>query len=397
MRRSNFIALAGVGLAIGSILCSAVPAYADLPVIDPASIAEEIKQLAQETGILNVLQTVQSIDKGISSAIGTTTYGSTNTLLQEGFTQEANYSKASIGAMQNITDASNEAMAQYDLQLRDAQIRDEQTASPTACTDLDNGVSTQAAAIQGDAVGFTLGQIEDVRDESGPNTPSYYGQAQGVASESAEHLDYYCDPNDVAAGLCANTTTATADADQRFSSLFGSGTYANQTAVTTAKDYAINLIEPVAPAALRGDQLNSITGQDAAILRRSYNARMSLAQNVVDNIVGMQSPSVPLTAQQQAYLAEIGLPQETTGSWLQVLQINAESRESDINWNAQLQSMPPAAVEREVALELALNNYLQFQIFKIDLQNAALNATNLAQTAQHDYQPAIPMPTPNIN
>ena len=397
MRRSNFIALAGVGLAIGSILCSAVPAYADLPVIDPASIAEEIKQLAQETGILNVLQAVQSIDKGISSAIGTTTYGSTNTLLQEGFTQEANYSKASIGAMQNITDASNEAMAQYDLQLRDAQIRDEQTASPTACTDLDNGVSTQAAAIQGDAVGFTLGQIEDVRDESGPNTPSYYGQAQGVASESAEHLDYYCDPNDVAAGLCANTTTATADADQRFSSLFGSGTYANQTAITTAKDYAINLIEPVAPAALRGDQLNSITGQDAAILRRSYNARISLAQNVVDNIIGMQSPSVPLTAQQQAYLAEIGLPQETTGSWLQVLQINAESRESDINWNAQLQSMPPAAVEREVALELALNNYLQFQIFKIDLQNAALNATNLAQTAQHDYQPAIPMPTPNIN
>jgi len=397
MRRSNFIALAGVGLAIGSILCSAVPAYADLPVIDPASIAEEIKQLAQETGILNVLQAVQSIDKGISSAIGTTTYGSTNTLLQEGFTQEANYSKASIGAMQNITDASNEAMAQYDLQLRDAQIRDEQTASPTACTDLDNGVSTQAAAIQGDAVGFTLGQIEDVRDESGPNTPSYYGQAQGVASESAEHVDYYCDPNDVAAGLCANTTTATADADQRFSSLFGSGTYANQTAVTTAKDYAINLIEPVAPAALRGDQLNSITGQDAAILRRSYNARISLAQNVVDNIIGMQSPSVPLTAQQQAYLAEIGLPQETTGSWLQVLQINAESRESDINWNAQLQSMPPAAVEREVALELALNNYLQFQIFKIDLQNAALNATNLAQTAQHDYQPAIPMPTPNIN
>jgi hypothetical protein len=397
MRRSNFIALAGVGLAIGSILCSAVPAYADLPVIDPASIAEEIKQLAQETGILNVLQAVQSIDKGISSAIGTTTYGSTNTLLQEGFTQEANYSKASIGAMQNITDASNEAMAQYDLQLRDAQIRDEQTASPTACTDLDNGVSTQAAAIQGDAVGFTLGQIEDVRDESGPNTPSYYGQAQGVASESAEHLDYYCDPNDVAAGLCANTTTATADADQRFSSLFGSGTYANQTAVTTAKDYAINLIEPVAPAALRGDQLNSITGQDAAILRRSYNARISLAQNVVDNIIGMQSPSVPLTAQQQAYLAEIGLPQETTGSWLQVLQVNAESRESDINWNAQLESMPPAAVEREVALELALNNYLQFQIFKIDLQNAALNATNLAQTAQHDYQPAIPMPTPNIN
>ena len=397
MRRSSFIALAAVGLAFGSILLSAAPAYADLPVIDPTSIAEEVKQLAQETGILNVLQAVESIETGISSAIGTTTYGSTNTLLQEGFTQEANYSKASIGAIQNITDASNEAMAQYDLQLRDAQIRDEQTASPSACTDLDDGVSTQAAAIQGDAVGYTLGDIEDVRDESGPNTPSYYGQAQGVASESAEHLNYYCDQNDVDAGLCASTNVATADADQRFSSLFGSGTYANQTAVTTAKDYAINLIEPVAPAALRGDQLNSIVGQDAAIQRRSYNAKMSLAQNVIDNIIGMQSPSVPLTAQQQAFLTEIGIPQETTGSWLQVLQINAESRVSDINWNAELQSMPPAAVEREVALELALNNYLQFQIFKIDLQNAALAATNLAQNVQHDFQPAVQMPTPNIN
>ena len=397
MRRSSFIALAAVGIACGSILYSAKPAYADLPVIDPTSIAEEVKQLAQETGILNVLQAVESIETGISSAIGTTTYGSTNTLLQEGFTQEANYSKASIGAIQNITDASNEAMAQYDLQLRDAQIRDEQTASPSACTDLDNGVSTQAAAIQGDAVGYTLGDIEDVRDESGPNTPSYYGQAQGVASESAEHLNYYCDQNDVAAGLCASTNVATADADQRFSSLFGSGTYANQTAVTTAKDYAINLIEPVAPAALRGDQLNSIVGQDAAIQRRSYNAKMSLAQNVIDNIIGMQSPSVPLTAQQQAFLTEIGIPQETTGSWFQVLQINAESRVSDINWNAELQSMPPAAVEREVALELALNNYLQFQIFKIDLQNAALAATNLAQNVQHDFQPAVQMPTPNIN
>jgi hypothetical protein len=147
---------------------------------------------------------------------------------------------------------------------------------------------------------------------------------------------------------------------------------------------------------LRGDQLNSIAGQDAAVLRRSYNARMSLAQSVIDDIIGMQAPSVPLTSQQQAYLAELGLPQETTGSWLQVLQINAESRASDINWNAQLQNMPPAAVEREVALELALNNYLQFQIFQIDLKNAAINATNLAQTAQHDFQPAVQMPAPNV-
>jgi len=32
----------------------------------------------------------------------------------------------------------------------------------------------------------------------------------------------------------------TPDADQQFASLFGSGTYTSQTAVNTAKDYAIN-------------------------------------------------------------------------------------------------------------------------------------------------------------
>jgi hypothetical protein len=380
----------------GGVLFFAKPAYADLPVIDPASIAKEIEQINILGTINNGLNSLLGSKGPLATLMGNNAYGTVQQLLQEGFTQEANYSKATVGAMENITDASNEAMAQYDLQLRDAQIRDEQTASPTACTALDNGVSVQAAAVQGYDVGFTLQQIHDVRDESGPGTPSYYGQAQGVASESQEHLTDYCDQNDVAAGLCNSYNVATADADQRFSSLFGSGTYANQTAVTTAKDYAINLIEPVAPAALRGDQLNSIAGQDAAVLRRSYNARMSLAQSVIDDIIGMQAPSVPLTSQQQAYLTELGLPQETTGSWLQVLQINAESRASDINWNAQLQNMPPAAVQREVALELALNNYLQFQIFEIDLKNAAINATNLAQTAQHDFQPAVQMPAPNV-
>jgi hypothetical protein len=396
MRRSAYLATSAIAIVAGGVLFFAKPAYADLPVIDPASIAKEIEQINILGTINNGLNSLLGSNGPLATLMGNNAYGTVQQLLQEGFTQEANYSKATVGAMENITDASNEAMAQYDLQLRDAQIRDEQTASPTACTALDNGVSVQAAAVQGYDVGFTLQQIHDVRDESGPGTPSYYGQAQGVASESQEHLTDYCDQNDVAAGLCNSYNVATADADQRFSSLFGSGTYANQTAVTTAKDYAINLIEPVAPAALRGDQLNSIAGQDAAVLRRSYNARMSLAQSVIDDIIGMQAPSVPLTSQQQAYLTELGLPQETTGSWLQVLQINAESRASDINWNAQLQNMPPAAVQREVALELALNNYLQFQIFEIDLKNAAINATNLAQTAQHDFQPAVQMPAPNV-
>ena len=241
----------------------------------------------------------------------------------------------------------------------------------------------------------TIARIHDLRGEAGPNMPSHYGQAQAVASISQQHLSYYCDANDVAAGLCGSASSIP-DADQQFSSLFGAGTYADQNAVNTAKDYAINLIQPIAPAALRGDQLNSAAGQDAAVRRRSYNARMSLAQSVVDQEIGIQTPSVPLTPLQQQYLTNIGLPSQTNGSWLQVLQIESERRISDITWAATLQSMPPASVEREIAIELALSNYLQFQIFKMGLQHTTISATQLAETVERDFQPTVRMPVPSM-
>jgi hypothetical protein len=395
MKKLKLAGSTAIGIVIGAVVFNSLPAFADLPVIDPASIL-------QETGILNVLNTINSIESDVSKytneifgALGDNTYGTVQQLLQEGFTQNANYAKAQVGAQQQITDASNMAMARFHRDMRNAQIRDEQTVSPNACTALDGGVSTQAAAVQAYDVAWTIGQIHDQRGEAGPGMPSYYGQAQGVASMANEHLSNYCDQNDVAAGLGC-TLSVTPDADQQFASLFGSGTYTSQTAVNTAKDYAINLIEPVAPAALRGDQLASTQGQDAAVRRRSFNARMSLAQNYVDQIIGMNSPSVPLTAQQQQYLQDMGLPAQQTGSWFQALQIEAERRISDVNWAATLQGMPPATVNREIAIELALNNYLQFQLFKTALQTGTISATQLAQTAEHDFSPTVQMPTPSI-
>jgi hypothetical protein len=400
------LALAGsavIGAVVAAVLFNAAPAYADLPVIDPASIAEEIKQFAQETGILDVLNamsavqnTISSTMKDINTAIGNTTYGDTNTLLREGFTQNANYSKASVGAQEQIADASNEAMAQFDLQMRDAQIRDQQTASPTQCAALDGGVAVQAASEQSYDVGYEIARTQDWRDESLPNMPSYYGAAQGDAASSREHLASYCDPNDVAAGLCASYSQATMDTDQSFSSLFGAGTYTTQAALNAANAYATNLIEPVAPAALRGDQLNSLTGLDAAVKRRSYNARISAAQTYVDSIVGLQSQSVPLTSEQQQFLTDGNLPVPSKVSLLQSLQIESERRFSDINWNAELQTMPPASVEREIATELALNDYLLFQIYKFGLERGVINAANLAVNTEHDYLPTAPLPTPSV-
>ena len=283
-------------------------ALADWPVIDVASIAKEV-------GIIDAVNAVKSVNDAINSgisdfnkAIGLNTYGDTNTLLRQGFTQNANYSKAQIGAQQQIVDASNTVMSQFQLGIRQAQIRDEQAPSPTQCTALDGGVGTQAAAVQAYDLAATLAGTHDMRGEATQGMPSYLGTRQGVQSNAANHIALYCDTTDQAAGLCSNGVSAKPDADQRSSSLFGAGTYPDQASVVAAKDFAINLIEPVAPAALRGDQLNSLAGQDAAVQRRSFNARMSLAQSFVDEAIGMQSPSIPTTPLQQQYLTNLGLP-----------------------------------------------------------------------------------------
>jgi hypothetical protein len=403
MRKLNLVASTAVGIVIGAVLINSVPAAAQWAVIDVASITQEIQSVAKESGILDVLNAMNTVQNTISNtmssinkAIGGTTYGDTNTLLQEGFTQTANYLKGQVGAIEGITDASNTAMSQFRLGIRDAQIRDEQTPSPASCVALDGGVGTQSAAVSAFGLYQTLAATHDLRDEAGQNMPSYYGTGQGVASNGANHLALYCDATDQSAGLCSNGLGAKPDADQRFSSLFGAGTYPDQASIAAAKDYAINLIEPVAPGALRGDQLASVAGQDAAVRRRSYNARMSLAQSVVDQEIAMQTASVPLTAVQQQYLSNMGLPAQQNGSLLQVMQIESERRLSDVSWASWMANAPPAAVEREIATELAQTNYLLFQTYKLALQHTTISATQLAASAEHDFMPTVRMPAPSL-
>jgi hypothetical protein len=404
MKKPALVATTALGMVLGAVLFNARTADAQFAVIDTAAIAQAIKSVAAETGILDVIQAMQTVQKtmsdtmsAINTALGSNTYGDTNTLLLQGFTQSANYSKAQVGAIQQIADASNTANARFSRDMRNAQIRDEQTASPTHCAAIDGGVSAQSASVQAFGVGQTIAAVHDSRGEAGPNMPSHFGQAQGVASMSAEHLGQYCNADDAAASLC--TLGANPDGDQKASNFFGTGAYADQSGVDAAKDVAINLIQPVAPAALRGDQLASVNGQDAAVRRHSYNARMSLAQTFVDSEIGMQVPSIPLTATQTQYMQNMGLtvPSSGNGSWLQVLQIEAERRVSDVGWHAALQNMPPAAVEREVALELALTNYLLFQTYKVTLQHATISATHLAEDTDRYFMPTTKMPTPSMS
>jgi hypothetical protein len=49
-----------------------------------------------------------------------------------------------------------------------------------------------------------------------------------------------------------------------------------------------------------------------------------------------------------------------------------------------------------MALELAMNNYLLFQTYKMNLQHAAISATHLAEDTDRQFMPTSKMPTPSM-
>jgi hypothetical protein len=106
---------------------------------------------------------------------------------------------------------------------------------------------------------------------------------------------------------------------------------------------------------------------------------------------------VPLNATQQAQMQNDGLTAAATGSWLQVMTLDAERRVSDINYAAQLQAMTPAAVNREIVLELGATNYLLTQLLRVGVLHASTSAAHLANDVDHDFAPTAPLPTPSIN
>ena len=61
----------------------------------------------------------------------------------------------------------------------------------------------------------------------------------------------------------------------------------------------------------------------------------------------------------------------------------------DVNYAAQLQAVPPASVNREIALELASTNYLLTQLLRVGIMHASTAAAHMAEDVEHEF-PADP-------
>ena len=384
--RKQLLACTAAGILAGGILFNAVSAKADgYPVFDyAASLWEGAFRKAFDQAMKDATSAVTNIgnifDKGLNGLA----------------TQNANYSKASIGAQQQIADASNTVMARNARDLRNAQIRDEHVVTPQACASLDGGQMIAVSAGQSWKVGDGINAVTDRRNQGLPGTPAWSGQGQATQALNQLHLSRYCSQNEQTSGVCSNWDRDKENGDQKARSLLGSMSYADQDAVNTANDYARNLIEPVPPGALRGAQLATLGGQDASTRRRGYNAQISLANGVLNDIIGSHTSSVVLTSSQQQQAQAQGLASTTNASWFEAQDLEVNRRISDVGWHASLQGMPPKSVLVEIATELAMANYIAWQNYRITQQSAAVAAAQLAAMATANLKAAPPLPTPQM-
>ena len=353
-----------------------------------------------EDGIIGLLQTavtnaISTMMNNITSSI-TGLQTSLNDILTKGFTQEANYQKAQVGALEGMTDASNTANAQFLRSIRSAQVRDQHILSPEACIALDSGQSMTAAAVQAAKVSAAISNVMDGRGEGVSGTPAWSGQGQAMAAITQLHWQRYCNQDEAQDGLCTAAPTAEINADQRASSLFADAAYPDETSVNAANDYTTELIQPIVPAAIRGGALSSVAGQDADARRRGYNAQMSLARGVLDDVVASRAGSVTLTTAQQQQMQVEGLTPATTGSWYEAIDLEVNRHLSGTDWQASLQYMPEKSVMVELATELALSNYIGWQNYQLAQKSASVNAAILADMAQDRLKPAMSMPSPQL-
>ena len=382
------------------LLCTTVLVAMPKPAnafIGEAAVVAAISGLQKFTGNALSSMTKTLTSQITSSMESLSNPNSVSSMLNKGFTQLSNYEKAGVAAEQRIADASNTAMAEFARRQQDTTIRDEHIMNPEFCTGIDGAQATHGASQSARTATRAIATITDSRGEADAGTPSYYGKGQGVASSMALHGRRYCSQEDVTAGLCS-ALSRLPNADQRAISLFGQDTLSADGGVDAANDYSTTLIQPVAPAALRGEQLTSTSGREAALRRRAYNARMSLSRYVMNFITSLEIPSINLTDVQKTEMQAEGMTVSDQASWLTSMSLEVNRRVSGVTWNKNLQQMPPATVMRELAIEQAQANYLALQTYRLGLFQSSLAATQVAQHEEESEAKRLaPIPSPNVN
>ncbi|MFT9366899.1 MAG: hypothetical protein ABF572_15330 [Gluconobacter sp.] len=386
MRAARGILLASACFAAGMMLAPR-PAYALFGIDEGPIIAAITALQSAMNSVVNTTKTVLNDSLGLI-----------NGSLGNGFTQLSNYMKAQVGAQEQIADANNLVQARLARDVRNAQIRDDHAVNRQDCLNLEGGQSAVVAAHNAMAVATALDGAKDNRTHAARDTPSWAGGGQAAQANNTHHFSQYCDDAEAEAGICSLAATGVKAADQNASSLLTPPVYADQTAIDRANDYETTLIQPVAPAALRGSALNTTEGQQGLPQRRGYNAAISLAHKIGDDVLSWHTGTVTLSAAQKAEAQREGITQTDTGSQWEATELEVNRKYAGTDWQGDLQAMPG---EKSVLIQIALldaqRNWLLWQQLKLDQTRALAEATRLSIAAEQRRPRTSPMPVPSTS
>lgn len=384
VRITGSSALIGFGLVIGLSLGDARPANAFG--FDGAAIVAAVNSMSKlMNGAIGEVQ--KAVQSGLSALNG---------LTGQGFTQLSNNLKAQIGAQEQIANANNIVQAQTLRDLRNAQVRDDHTANREDCLNLQGGQAQVIAVRNAQQVAQALGNGNTLRSIGAPGYPAWEGSARSAQAANQAHFATYCDDADAEAGLCTVAQGSLKDADISATGVIDNATLEEAPDRDAANAYLHNLIQPVAPAALRNAQRSSAAGQNMLPQRRSYDAAMALANRIGAEVFSWHTPTVALTDAQKQEAAHDGLPATGRASNWEVTELEVNRRYSGQQWQMDLQAMPQKSVLVQLALMQAQQNWLSWQRLKLE-QQLALGVARLIATGAEDHLAhAGTMPTPEI-
>ena len=231
----------------------------------------------------------------------------------------------------------------------------------------------------------------------GVGTSAFQGavnERQVINAESAGDTAYEHSTNTATANttrVLAIQKTATTPA-----TLFPKNGTMTAQEITAARQYTQLVIDPNPPILLTSKQAATPAGRRYNADRRTRNARVQLAQRVMDQIIADKSPTVPSDGWAKGAWSSMGHSGQPPGivhgdmSSDAMLTLMVQSRFGNANWYAHvLAGENKIGVLRDMAVMQAISMQIQLERLKLQQLTAAITAAKYAASVETSATPTL--------
>lgn len=299
-----------------------------------------------------------------------------------------------------------------DMQQATQSLEQDQDKNTTAITKAMNGqtrllynqmkqqFAVQRAAKQADEFNPAAGYNRPIGGCASPEVGTEVMQGDQIRQSilNAEYVDDAKYANNTATGK-ANT--------QRLASLPAAAltartlfpqthTFATPSDAQSAREYAQTVIDPNPPVVLSKTEKATAAGERYQALSNERNAKVALAQQIMDRLIASRMPSIPAdgwAAQAWASMGNSGKPPgEVNGKMSEeaMLSLLVNSRFGNSAWYSHvLAGESKIGVLREMALMQAISLRIQLEQLKLQQDAAAILAARYAKSVEKTEDPRL--------